>query len=124
MSLTPEQKKTVAEFMGWVSICNGHSKIECSVFNSYCTECVRYKTFSLNDASLCVEEMEKRRLYFKFIKHVKQSCPQSKNIKNWQDAMVDIEIRSLDLFTALMTMESGEAENFFTAMAAWIEEKK
>ena len=105
--LTPEQKNTVAEFMGWVSICNGHSKIECSVFNSYCTECVRYKTFSLNDASLCVKKLVK--------------------MEKWDDFHCHAYIRICYRwgFTVwLMTVESGEAYNFFAAMAAWIEEEK
>jgi hypothetical protein len=111
MSLTNEQKKTVAKFMGWrvktsvAHVLGTHTDFEFMTvddgFNNI--------HFSLNDAALCVDEMRKRGkwLDFRFVSFGLCGLCDATMFESW-----------------LMTMESGEAENFFTAMAAWIEEKK
>ena len=107
MSLTDKQKKTVAEWMGWQRERGSDTTFCRPTFEDGVGVAVN---FSLNDAALCVEKIQKREEWLRFIffaagLHRKNHIGQ--NFTAW-----------------LMTMESDEAVNFFTAMAAWIEEEK
>jgi hypothetical protein len=106
-SLTPEQKKTCCEFMkdaGWGVFKNGaYYRIgkEDKKFTDYLLI-----NFDLNDAGLCVKELVNR--------------------DEWEDFylyFIDLKLDHMENRIAdLMSTESGEAVNFFRALAKWIEE--
>lgn len=105
--LTPEQKKTVAEWMGWNystfsrQYCRYDEKGICKLIN-----------FSLNDAALCMKEMQKRGEDWRKLHNFARNLYYTTERENLK---IDYN------FTAwLMTMENGEAANFFSAMAEWI----
>lgn len=66
---------------------------------------IQYHNFDLNDAGLCVKELVNR--------------------DEWEDFylyFIDLKLDHMENRIAdLMSTESGEAVNFFTAMAKWIE---
>ena len=124
MSLTPEQKNTVAEWMGWrvktsvAHVLGTHTDFEFMTvddgFNNI--------HFSLNDAALCVNEMQIKGKFEKFIH--KAFAVSDEDIECHNVYPAGESFYNAEFFAWLMTMESGEAVNFFTAMAAWIEEEK
>ena len=98
--MTDEQKKLIAGYMGWKKayLSNGYHNI---LYN-------RPVVFDLNDASFCVQEMQKRGDdYVKFIKHAYDMA--------FDDGKMQFHTVTAWLFNA---------EDFFNAMAAWIKEGK
>ena len=118
MSLTPEQKRTVAEWIGW--------QRERGSDTTFCRPTLEdgvgvVVNFDLNDAALCVEEMGKRDVWENFegsasFKYFEENKKEEWFVTSWT--------KHGRFFAWLMTMESGEAYNFFAAIAAWIEEEK
>jgi hypothetical protein len=104
--LTSEQKKTVADWMGWIWFGDYFITKDISRFLN------RRTHFSLNDAALCVEKMERRKRCLDFEEKTYAIYAESAKVFN------------KDFIAWLMTVESDEAVNFFTAMAVWIEEEK
>ena len=87
--MTNEDKKLIADFMGWFGI-NHLDKID--------------GNFDLNDAGLCVQEMQKR--------------------GDWQDfVQITSKIHKLGFHSEVIAWLFN-AENFFGAMAQWLKEWK
>ena len=87
--MTDEDRKAIREYMGWFGI-NHLDKID--------------GNFDLNDAGLVVKEMQKRR--------------------DWQDfVQTAAKIHKLgfhsEVIAWLMSMEDGQADNFFKAFVEW-----
>jgi len=103
--LTPEDKQLIAEYMGW----------ELSVYSReyyYIPKNGKVVYFDSNDASLCVQEMQKRGDWVNFYDYV---------IDTYNDLIEDGKvICGLDNLTAWLF----NAENFFAAMSQWLREGK
>ena len=100
-----EDKKLVAEYMKWeVCLC-----AKCSDGSRAVIDDVRDVYFDLNDAGLCVAEMQKRGEWGAFMNHT--WCRWS---AQWRDSQASQEF-VLHLFNA---------ENFFNAMSEWLKEGK
>jgi hypothetical protein len=102
--MTPEDKRLIAEYMGWKlsewRMIDGSAHV------------VNPHFFDLNDAALCVQEMQKRGDWSYFYDDLLDTynglCEDCK------------EPCGADNFTAWLF----NADNFFTAMAAWIKEEE
>jgi len=105
--LTPEQKKTVAEWMGWI-----FSDTLGWWWRHGGKKAIEIINFSLNDAALCVDELVRQGKYREFWDFIIEYA-KSKQFGFYAN-----------LFLHLMTMQDGEATNFFTALAEWIEKEK
>ena len=104
--MTEEDKQLIAKYMGWQPYppaCVG------DVLFYVDTTTYRPIRWDLNDAALCVQEMQKRGDWGAFMNHT-----WSRWSAQWRDSQASQEF-VLHLFNA---------ENFFTAMAAWIKEGK
>jgi hypothetical protein len=69
----------------------------------------RHVVFDLNDASLCVQEMQKQEDYLDFILVAYRQY----------DPTAPIMGEDILFFAWLMTMEEGQAKNFFAAFTEW-----
>ena len=103
--MTEEDKQLIAEYMGW----------ELSVYSReyyYIPKNGKVVYFDLNDAGLCVQEMQKwgdwSYFYDDLLDTYNGLCEDCK------------EPCGADNFTAWLF----NADNFFTAMAAWIKEEE
>lgn len=97
--MTKEDKKLISEYMGWKYYPSGDYYI-----NPLSVNCWGIVVFDLNDAGLCVEEIQKRGELFAFLVWIDHNLP----YKEWSN------------FTAWLFI----ADNFFGAMAAWLKEGK
>lgn len=103
--LTPEEKRVIAEKMGW-KWCSNRCAYKHA--NSHCQV-----GFSLNDAALVKDELVKRGKYEKF--------EDDALLEDWCKSD---PARSDEVFSAwLLTVVHGEATNFFRSFAKWIEER-
>ena len=99
--MTDEDKKRISECMGWKlsewRMIDGSAHV------------VNPHFFDLNDAALCVQEMQKRGEWGAFMNHtwIRWSA-------QWRDSQASQEF-VLHLFNA---------DNFFDAMAEWLKEGK
>ena len=94
--MTKKDKKLVADYMCW----NKMTYLEIK------NEELIYHTFDLNDAGLVVQEMQKRGEWEDFHDYVDNIDMMSK--------------ASFSYVTAwLMSMEDGQAKNFFKAFVEW-----
>ncbi len=92
--MTNEDKKLISEYMGWFGI-NHLDKID--------------GNFDLNDASLVVAEMQKRGEYADFIRVA----------YGWYNHIYKILGEDINFTAWLMSMEEGQAKNFFKSMVEW-----
>ena len=99
--LTPEDKQLIAEYMGWLFFPSYNYTLKALVGK----ESVVF--FDLNDAGLCVQEIQKRGDWNRFLDHGFNS-------------LIDVYGFMAHNFIATLF----RAENFFGAMAAWIKERK
>ena len=105
--MTDEDKKLIAGYMGWELPCDGnvnHAAIcaieECSL----CVKCEYHHPFNLNDAGLCVQEIQKR--------------------DDWRNFLIVArKLHKLE-FDSQAIAWLFIADNFFGAMAAWLKEEK
>jgi len=103
--LTPEQKKTVAEWMkdaGWLYCTDG----SCWRKEGYMTQRV---AFSLTDAGLVVAELVKRGKEREFF---------------YSSVIGYSDICTVDNVVWLFTTDNGEATNFFKALYEYLKEGK
>jgi len=100
MGLTPDEKKRIADFMGWPETLNGSF-----INKNGCRD-----SFDLNDAGLCVVEMTKRKCEGDFMCH-------AGNIWIASGELIDLSIW-------LFTTESDEATNFFRAFSEFIKQEE
>ena len=102
--MTEEDKKRISEYMGWKlsewRMIDGSAHV------------VNPHFFDLNDAGLCVQEIQKRGSIFEFYMHL---------IDVYNGLIEDgKEICGADNFTVWLF----NAENFFNAMSEWLKEGK
>jgi len=100
--MTEEDKQLISEYMGW----------ELSVYSReyyYIPKNGKVVYFDSNDASLCVQEMQKRGDWGAFMNHT-----WSRWSAQWRD------LQALQEFV----LHLFNAENFFAALAEWLKEEK
>ena len=106
--MTDDDKKRIAEYMGWTKYppeCMG----ETVLFRDEIHGDIRW---DLNDAALCIQEMQKRGDIFDFYSYL---------IDIYNELVEQgTVICGADNFTAWLFI----ADNFFGAMAAWLKEGK
>jgi len=103
--MTNEDKKLICDYMdsiGWRTSSDG------TVF--YCAKIGRGIRFDLNDAALCVQEMQKRGDYRAF----DVVC-----MFKWANDFREDKHKNEEYLAWLMTMEDGQAKNFFKAFVEW-----
>ena len=104
--MTEEDKQLISKYMGWIY---GQTIFHVTMTDTYIEP---ERAFDLNDAALCVQEMQKRGDWSYFYDDLLDTynglCEDCK------------EPCGADNFTAWLF----NADNFFTAMAAWIKEEE
>ncbi len=100
--MTNEDKKLIADYMEWIWLVEHYITKDNSRFLD------RKIHFNLNDAGLCVQEMQKRGEWGAFMNHT-----WSRWSAQWRDSQASQEF-VLHLFNA---------ENFFAAMSQWLKER-
>ena len=109
--MTNEDKKLIADYMGWEKGCDYHEPCN-PLYSDSCEGC-RYVTgvvnYDLNDASFCVQEMQKRGEYADFIRVA----------YGWYNPIYKILGEDINFTAWLMSMEEGQAKNFFKSMVEW-----
>jgi len=107
--MTPEDKRLIADYMGWYDVMV-EDPMNKGVMEKIITKHNHAEAyFDLNDAGLCVAEMQKRGEWGAFMNHT--WCRWS---AQWRDSQASQEF-VLHLFNA---------ENFFNAMSEWLKEVK
>ncbi len=100
--MTDEDKKRIAEYMKWKSVLVGPQKSPYPIYVDNIDSNIHHR-FDLNDAGLCVEKMREKGdwsdFYFYFV-------------------TLKVEPMERSIF------EMFNAENFFSAMAAMVKERK
>ena len=105
--MTEEDKKRISEYMRWTYEPDRH----CIVSEGENHRRIAHN-LDLNDAGLCIAEIQKRGSIFEFYMHL---------IDVYNGLIEDgKEICGADNFTVWLF----NADNFFTAMAQWIKEGK
>ena len=105
--MTEEDRRLISKYMGWELPCDGnvnHAAICAKEEGSFCAKCEFHHPFDLNDAGLCVEEMQKR--------------------GDWEHDFMDFVAGSQKWNYHQCIAWLFNRENFFGAMAAWIKERK
>jgi hypothetical protein len=99
--MTDEAKKLVAEYMGWFTHPQGFW-YDAPVY--FAAGVHGNIAFDLNDAAICVQEMQKR--------------------GDWQDfVQITSKIHKLGFHSEVIAWLFN-AENFFNAMSEWLKERK
>ena len=100
--MTDDDKKRIAEYMKWESVLVGPKKSPYMIYIDNIDPNIYHK-FDLNDAGLCVQEMQKR--------------------GDWEDFMAKVygvcHFHKISSATAWLF----NAENFFNAMSEWLKER-
>ena len=103
--MTEEDRRLISKYMGWELPCDGnvnHAAICAKEEGSFCAKCEFHHPFDLNDASLCVAEMQTRGEWRNFL-------------------IVARKLHKLE-FDSQAIAWLFNAENFFGAMAKWLKE--
>ena len=113
MTITPDDKRIIAEYMGWEVFCNlPYAKYRwCGLDILRCLECEESThRFDLNDAGECVGVISSNGHWRVFQAHVRFSV---RNVP-------------MDYLTAWLfhTDEENHADNFFAAMVEWLKGRK
>ena len=95
-----EDEKLIAEYMRWQ---------EDELLVGYCTAPDRTAHFDLNDAGLCIKEMQKRGDWDDFI-----SCA----------LMICFKVTKIDIWPTNFFAWMFNADNFFESMAKWLKEEE
>ena len=107
--MTPEDKRLIAEYMGWKlsewRMIDGSAHV------------VNPHFFDLNDAALCVQEMQKRGDWEYFVGDIEDTL-------NFFAATYKRYHKEHHSYMAVLVAWLFNAENFFNAMAQWIKEGK
>lgn len=104
--LSPEDKQLIAEYMGWSFDDDANLYF---YTNKELDLCIAH--FDLNDAALCVEKMIKEVDWESFFYHALGYT--------WNNMPGDEENSGMSFFIAWLF----SADNFFTAMVAWLRSK-
>ena len=106
--MTNEDKKRIAEYMGWITVKVGTAQKPYLIYVDGKDCNIHHDNFNSNDAGLCVQEMQKRGDdYVKFIKHAYDMA--------FDDGKMQFHTVTAWLFNA---------ENFFNAMSEWLKERE
>ena len=109
--MNDNDKKLISEYMGWNIVMVGPQKSPYPIYVDNIDSNIHHR-FDLNDAGLCVQEIQKRGSIFGFYMHL---------IDVYNGLIEDgKEICGADNFTVWLF----NAENFFAAFAAWLKEGK
>ena len=103
--MTDEDKKRIAEYMGW-----GELTETIRIIGSF--DAVATRPFDLNDASLCAAEMQKRGDWEYFVGDIEDTLIYTRYHKEHHS------------YKSFLVAWLFNAENFFTAMAEWLKEVK
>ena len=96
--MTEEDKQLISKYMGWIY---GQTIFHVTMTDTYIEP---ERAFDLNDAALCVQEMQKR--------------------GDWQDfVQITSKIHKLGFHSEVIAWLFN-AENFFNAMSEWLKEGK
>ena len=107
--MTEEDKELIAGYMGWDIVTVGPKKRPYKIYVDS-KDCNIHHEFDLNDAGLCVQEMQKRGEFAPFYDDL---------LDTYNGLCEDGKATcGADNFTAWLF----NPENFFGAMAAWIKE--
>ena len=101
--MTEDDKKLIADYMGWAQY-----KYPSYYLNTKGD--IESHHFDLNDAALCVKEMQKRGDYRAF----DVVC-----MFKWANDFREDKHKNEEYLAWLMTMEDGQAKNFFAAFVEW-----
>lgn len=99
--MTNEDKGLIAGYMGWDIVTVGPKKSQYKIYVDS-KDCNIHHEFDLNDASLCVQEMQKRGEWDEFYQSLAPDFTNARRLTAW-------------LFNA---------EKFHKSMAAWLKEGK
>ena len=100
--MNDNDKKLISEYMGWNIVMVGPQKSPYPIYVDNIDSNIHHR-FDLNDAGLCVSEMQKRGEFHSFL-----MMDTFNQISSWSDFIADL----------------FNAENFFAAMAAYLKEGK
>ena len=105
--MTNEDKKLIADYMGWHEV-TVEDPMNKGVMEKITTKHNYAEAhFDLNDAALCVAEVQKRGDWEQFHDFVIE----------WGDLLSKASFAYITAW--LMSMEEGQAENFFKAFCEW-----
>ena len=99
--MTEEDKKLIADYMEW--------KMDMDDWWRSGDYGLIKVTFDLNDAELCVKEMQKRRDLDDFKNNASLMC---------------FKVTKIDIWPTNLFAWLYDADNFFAAMATWLKEEK
>lgn len=108
--MTEEDKQLIAEYMGW----------ELSAYSReyyYIPKNGKVVYFDLNDAALCVQEMQKRGDWEYFVGDIEDTL-------NFFAATYKRYHKEHHSYKAVLVAWLFNAENFFNAMSEWLKEGK
>ena len=110
--MTNEDKKLIADYMGWEKGCDYHEPCN-PLYSDSCEGC-RYVTgvvnYDLNDASLCVQEMQKRGDWEYFVGDTEDKLIYTRYHKEHHS------------YKSFLVAWLFNAENFFSAMSEWLKD--
>jgi len=109
-----EDKKLIAEYMGWKMPCNAYDANvgSCAIEGQLCIHCEFYHPLNANDAALCVKEMVKRGEWKDF--------EAGTSYVYWVNNKCDCLCDAHDMYIAWLF----NADNFFSALAEWLRVRK
>ena len=107
--MTNEDKKRIAEYMGWITVKVGTAQKPYLIYVDGKDCNIHHDNFNSNDASLCVQEMQKRGDWQKF-------CATGFVIYFEKE-------RPSHVFPEDYIAWLFNAENFFAAMSEWLKER-
>ena len=100
--MNDNDKKLISEYMGWNIVMVGPQKSPYPIYVDNIDSNIHHR-FDLNDAGLCVQEMQKR--------------------GDWQDfVQITSKIHKLGFHSEVIAWLFN-AENFFNAMSEWLKER-
>ena len=107
--MTEEDKQLIAEYMGWYEVMV-EDPMNKGVMEKIITKHNHAEAyFDLNDAGLCIGEMQKQEDYLDFILVAYRQY----------DPTAPIMGEDILFFAWLMAIEDGQAKNFFAAFTEW-----
>ena len=103
--MTEQDKQLISEYMGW-----GELTETIRIIGSF--DAVATRPFDLNDAGLCVQEMQKRGDWEYFVGDIEDTLIYTRYHKEHHS------------YKSFLVAWLFNAENFFAAMSEWLKEVK
>ena len=104
--MTEEDKKLISKYMGWIY---GQTIFHVTMTDTYIEP---ERAFDLNDAALCVQEMQKRGDWEYFVGDTEDTLIYTRYHKEHHS------------YKSFLVAWLFNAENFFAAMSEWLKEKR